>query len=509
MCFADLEIWSDSLLVTRQSENIFETKDPDLRAYLEKVQHLRAQFSKCDLRHIPREQNTDADGLAKLASIAEGIPGELMLHVRNYRSTDRTEIMAIDSTEQDETWMTPIARYIQEGVLPVEPRDARTVRRRATSFFFENGQLYKRSFGRPALRCITPEQGLEIIKEIHEGLCGNHQGERTVRHKVLRLGYFWPTIQEQARKFVKTCIKCQHHGPRIGNPPAEMKSITSPIPFAKWGLDIVGPFPEASPGRYKYLYVAIDYFTKWIEAMPTVTITARKTEEFVWKNLICRYGLPRVIITDNGTQFNCNQFRAFCQEWKIDLRFASVAHPQANGQVENANGQIVKALKKKLDAKKGKWAEILPQVLWANRTTEKGPTGETPYRLVYGLEAVVPVEIMIPSTRIQCYNEEENEETIRDELDLLEERRTIADLRNQNDKLKIQRYFNKKVRNRSFARGDLVLKFIKQPTKLQEQWEGPYIIKEQTAQASYHLQDMEGRELPHSWHAESLKKFYT
>ena len=110
-----------------------------------------------------------------------------------------------------------------------------------------------------------------------------------------------------------------------------MKSITSPIPFAKWGLDIIGPFLEASPGRYKYLYVAIDYFTKWIEAMPTVTITARKTEEFVWKSIICRYGLPRLIITDNGTQFNYDHFRAFCQKWEIDLRFASVAHPQANG----------------------------------------------------------------------------------------------------------------------------------------------------------------------------------
>ena len=129
--------------------------------------------------------------------------------------------------------------------------------------------------------------------------------------------------------------------------------------------------------------------------------------------------------------------------------------------------------------------ETLPQVLWANRTTEKGPTGETPYLLVYGLETVVPVEIMVPSTRVQNFSEEENDEAIRDELDLLEERRTIADLRNQNDKLRIQRYFNKKVRDRSFVPGDLVLKIINQPTKLQEQWEGPYIVKERTARASY------------------------
>ena len=92
---------------------------------------------------------------------------------------------------------------------------------------------------------------------------------------------------------------------------------------------------------------------------------------------------------------------------------------------------------------------------------------------------------MVPSTRVQNFSEEENDETIRDELDLLEERRTIADLRNQNDKLRIQRYFNKKVRDRSFVPGDLVLRIIKQPTKLQEQWEGPYIVKERTARASY------------------------
>ena len=128
--------------------------------------------------------------------------------------------------------------------------------------------------------------------------------------------------------------------------------------------------------------------------------------------------------------------------------------------------------------------------------------------LTYGLEAVVPVEVMFPSTRIQRYNDKENDETIRDELDLLEERRTIADLRNQNDKLRIEWHFNRRVRERSFAPGDLVLREVKQPKKLQNQWEGPYVIMQRTAQASYRLRDIEGRELSHSWHAESLKKFY-
>ena len=138
-------------------------------------------------------------------------------------------------------------------------------------------------------------------------------------------------------------------------PPEELISITSPWPFAKWGMDLLGPFPQA-PGQVKYLIVGIDYFTKWIEAEPLATITAQRSRRFLYKNIITRYGIPYSITTDNGTQFTDSTFRSLVASMKIKHQFTSVEHPQANGQAEAANKVILAGLKKRLQDAKGAWA---------------------------------------------------------------------------------------------------------------------------------------------------------
>ena len=126
----------------------------------------------------------------------------------------------------------------------------------------------------------------------------------------------------------------------IRQPQCELTRISSPWPFYKWGIDIVGPFLKA-PGRIKFLVVAIDYFTKWVEAEPVATITGQKMLQFVWRNIVCRFGIPGILISDNGKQFASNPFREWCEELKIKQNFTSVAHPQANGQTEVTNRTIL------------------------------------------------------------------------------------------------------------------------------------------------------------------------
>ncbi|KAK3015896.1 hypothetical protein RJ639_007632 [Escallonia herrerae] len=125
-------------------------------------------------------------------------------------------------------------------------------------------------------------------------------------------------------------------------------------------MDILGPFPMAT-GQRCFVIVDIDYFTKWTEAEPLATITASKCKEFFWKNVVCRFGVPKVLITDNGKQFDNSNFRSFCEGLSIDLRFTSVAHPQSNGQTENMNCSILQWLKRKLDDAKGAWVDELPK----------------------------------------------------------------------------------------------------------------------------------------------------
>ncbi|XP_024164072.1 uncharacterized protein LOC112171062 [Rosa chinensis] len=161
---------------------------------------------------------------------------------------------------------------------------------------------------------------------------------------------------------------------------------------------------------------------KWIEAEPLTAITTVKVQHFLWKNIYCRYGVPDTIITDNGTQFNNEELINFTAKLGTKMRFTSVAHLQTNGQVESANKILKKLLKKKLEDKKGLWAEKIPEVLWAIRTTPTSANGETPFCMMFGTEAVLPIEVTEPTTRIDGYDATTNVDGVNLGKDLLEEK---------------------------------------------------------------------------------------
>ena len=207
-----------------------------------------------------------------------------------------------------------------------------------------------------------------------------------------------------------------------------MTSIMAPWPFYQWGMDILGPLPP-SAGRAKYLIVAIDYFTKWIEAKPLVRITGKEVKTFTWDNRVCRFGLPRIIVTDNETQFVNDPFKKWCEQLDIQQINTTVAHPQANGLVEAANKSLMNGIKTRLGREKAGWVDELPNILWAHRTTLKMSNGETPFSLTYGSEAVIPVEIGMLTHRTMMVREGMNDEEMRLNLDLLQERREEAAIR--------------------------------------------------------------------------------
>nr|KYP54877.1 Gypsy retrotransposon integrase-like protein 1 [Cajanus cajan] len=165
--------------------------------------------------------------------------------------------------------------------------ESKKLRTQAARYSIVSGELYIRGFSTPLLRCLDQQQADYVIREIHEGICGSHSGGRTLATKVLRAGYYWPTLRSNCTEFVKKCVQCQKHENLIHASAAELHSISSPWPFALWGIDILGPFPMAK-GQVKLLIVVVDYFTKWIEAEPLATITATNVQKFVWKNIITR-----------------------------------------------------------------------------------------------------------------------------------------------------------------------------------------------------------------------------
>ena len=213
----------------------------------------------------------------------------------------------------------------------------------------------------------------------------------------------------------------------------------------------MGPFPTALK-QLKFLVVGIDYFTKWVEAEPLATITEKSIRTFVWRNIIYRYEIPRVLVSDNGKQFDNGAFRNFCSELGIQNHYSSLAHPQANGQVEVMNRTLLKIIKTRLEGAKGIWPDELPSVLWAYRTTARTPTGETPFRLTYGADAVIPAEIGLTSYRVQSYTEDKNKEAMRLQLDLVDEARAIVEQRLARYQNLMSRHYNAKAQRFSDRR---------------------------------------------------------
>ena len=149
-------------------------------------------------------------------------------------------------------------------------------------------------------------------------------------------------------------------------------------------------------------------------------------KRFIWRNIITRFGVPCTLISDNGLQFDSKSFRRYCCDLGITNRYFTLAYPQGNGQDEVVNKVIVSELKKRLDDAKGKWVEELSHVLWTYRTTPRRSTGETPFFMTYGAEAVIPLKTEFPTLRTSSFSPGNNDELLKKSLDLIEERKESA-----------------------------------------------------------------------------------
>jgi hypothetical protein len=230
------------------------------------------------------------------------------------------------------------------------------------------------------MKCVPREEGKDILEDIHKSVCGNNASSRSLVNKAFRQAFYWPTALGDAKELVRRCQGCQYFAKQQHVPAYKLVTIPLTWPFACWGLKMIGPLPTA-PGGFNRVLVAIDKFTKWIEVKPVTCPKADRVLDFL-DELVHRYGLPHRIIIDLGSNFNNHQFWEYNENSGIDVRYVSVTHPWANGQVERANGMVLDALKKRLhdaaNTKGGKWIKELPNELWGLRTQPTKTTGQSP-----------------------------------------------------------------------------------------------------------------------------------
>ncbi|RDX79320.1 Tf2-8, partial [Mucuna pruriens] len=257
--------------------------------------------------------------------------------------------------------------------------------------------------------------------------------------------------------------------------------------FTNWGggVDILGPFPIAHD-QLKFLIVAVDYFTKWVEEEPIATISSKRIKCFFWKKIICRFSMPAKIVSDNGMQFASRTTAEFFKGLRIKQLFTSVEHPQANGQAETANKVILRGLWKRLEEAKGRWVEELPRVLWSYHTTPHSTTNETPFRLT-GDDSSRDWRA-VPQTTLFELNE--NEEELKVNLDMLQGVREIAYVREYVVKARAARKYDKRIVLHNFKPQDLMLRKVTQKAesnKLTPIWEGLFRILKEVGRGAYRL----------------------
>jgi ribonuclease HI len=417
-----IKIHGDLNLIAQQVIKECNTTCTNMIAYRAIYDKLEGNFEGYEVTHIGRESNEEADNLANIGSKCLPIPPgvffeEIFEHSIKIKpavdpalatrsganhlgptpaaGTDdppkqTTTVMLVEAV-----WTKPYLAYLIQGELPEDTIHHRQIMQRSKTFSIIQGEIYKRNTTGVLQRCIAPKDGIALLRDIHEGTCGNHASSRTLVAKAFRSGFYWLLALHDAKNIIGRCDACQRFATKPHAPASELRTIPVAWPFAQWGIDQVGPLPKSSRGSHTYLLVAVDKFSKWIEAVPVTNQEENMSVKF-FESIIYRYGVPNSFITDNGTNFTSGKFQDFAKELGIKIKYASVAHPKSNGQVKKANGLVCAGLKKRLlrplKCATGAWVEELPSVLWSLRMTPNSSTDYTPFFLLFGAKAVLPMD---------------------------------------------------------------------------------------------------------------------
>ncbi|GJV38545.1 reverse transcriptase domain-containing protein [Tanacetum coccineum] len=312
------------------------------------------------------------------------------------------------------------------------------------------------------------------------GPTGGHYGANYTAKKVFDSGFYWPTIYKDAHDFVTRCDICQRQGKISQRDEMPQNSIQVCEIFDIWGIDFMGPFPS-SRGN-KYILVAVDYLSKWVEAKALPTNDARVVCKFL-KSLFARFGAPRAIISDRGTHFCNDQFAKVMLKYGVTHRLSTAYHPQTSGQVEVSNRGLKRILERTIGENRASWSDKLDDALWAFRTAYKTPIGCTPYKLVYGKACHLPIELehkaywALKHANFDLMTAGDHRKV---QLNELNELRDHAYENSLIYKEKTKRIHDSKIKNHIFNVSDRVPLFNSRlkifSGKLKTRWSGPFTV---------------------------------
>nr|GEW16830.1 reverse transcriptase domain-containing protein [Tanacetum cinerariifolium] len=357
---------------------------------------------------------------------------------------------------------------------------------------------------------LSRQKVVDILTACHSGPTEGHYGANYTAKKVFDSGFYWPTIYKDAFELVKNCDSCQRQGKISQKDEMPQNAIQVCEIFDVWGIDFMGPFPN-SKGN-KYILVAVDYLSKWIEAKALPTTDARVVVKFL-KSLFSQFGTPKAIISDRGTHFCNDQFAKVMTKNGVTHHLSTAYHPQTSGQVEVTNRGLKRILERTVGENRALWTDKLDDALWAFRTAFKTSIGCTPYRLVYGKSCHLPLEL--EHKAFWALNHANFDlKTAGDHRKLqLNELHELRDQSYENSliyKEKTKKLHDSKIKNHIFNVGDQVLLFNSHlkifSGKLKSCWSGPFTITEVYPYGTAKLSHVDGLNFKVNCHR--LKHYY-
>jgi hypothetical protein len=274
-------------------------------------------------------------------------------------------------------------------------------------------------------------------------------------------------------------------------------------PFQQWGLDFIEEINPSSSGQHKWILVATDYFTKWIEAIPTRNATHQVVMKFLYENILSRFGFPKRIVIDNATTFKADALVDMCKSMGIQLVHSTPYYPQGNGLAESSNKSLIKIIRNLLEENQKSWDSKLKFSLWADRVTNKKSIGTSPFKLVYGTDAIFPILLVLPVAKFFQEEQTKSNDMVRRMLDLVELQQVREQLveKSEAHQKRIKDTFDRKTKVDNFQVGYWVLKWddLRQDKgkhdKFNSLWTGPFMITQVQHNNTFILQSLGGEEM--------------
>lgn len=426
---------------------------------------------------------------------------------------DQADCCVMRQIQDDLPWFADFANYLCAGIEPpnLKGYERKKFMRDVNHYYWDDPLLYKRCSDGLFRRCVLENEMQGILFHCHSSEYAGHFATFKTVSKVLQAGYWWPTLFRDAHEFVSKCEACQRKGNISKRNEMPQNFILEVEVFDVWGIDFMGPFPSSYGNEY--ILVAVDYVSKWVEAVASKTNDSSVVKKMFKTVIFPRFGIPRVVISDGGSHFINKTFDKLLKKHGVKHKVATPYHPQTSGQVEISNREIKGILEKAVGKTRKDWAVKLDDALWAYRTAYKTPLGTTPFNLVYGKSCHLPVELEYSgfwATKLMNFDIKTAAERRMVQLNELDEIRLNAYENTKIYKERTKAWHDRKIIPRDFAAGDKVLLFNSRlklfPGKLKSRWSGPFTITEVRPYGAVVLED-NGRKF--TVNGQRLKPYFT